>query len=128
MQVEGFLNRHDQLEEGGAAVIESIVKAVESIGFRSWAYRIVNTAGSVLLLPQDAVSVQLVLLHSSCWCKHEYNKDRLLGRSASSGTCCAWPCCKAPCEQRRRHVLIAGPGVHARRSSISKPFFPPACC
>lgn len=41
-QVEAFLNRH---EDGGEAVIKYIVDAVEELGFRSWAYRIVNTAG-----------------------------------------------------------------------------------
>ena len=41
-QVEAFLNRH---EDGADAVVKCIVEAVEELGFRSWAYRIINTAG-----------------------------------------------------------------------------------
>lgn len=42
LQVEAFLNRH---EDGADAVVKCIVEAVEELGFRSWAYRIINTAG-----------------------------------------------------------------------------------
>jgi hypothetical protein len=42
VQVEAFLNRH---EDGADAVVKCIVEAVEELGFRSWAYRIINTAG-----------------------------------------------------------------------------------
>lgn len=101
--MEGFLNRHDQLEESGAAVIETIVKvllfkctaeidhegmcpgpasmipihihlmlllvcvikAVEGIGFRSWAYRVVNTAGGVLSCRSPPEGCAVSDLHSA---------------------------------------------------------------
>jgi hypothetical protein len=50
VQVEAFLNRH---EDGADAVVRCIVEAVEELGFRSWAYRIVNTAGGASLVQDN---------------------------------------------------------------------------
>lgn len=61
VQVEAFLNRHDQ-GEGGEAVVRSIVEAVEQLGYRSWAYRIVNTAGGAATYLASCVSCLLCRL------------------------------------------------------------------
>jgi hypothetical protein len=44
------------VQDGADAVVKCIVEAVEELGFRSWAYRIINTAGDADSHPDQVIA------------------------------------------------------------------------